>query len=218
MGWSPQQAGFGALAQADQTRLAALPVHDLPAGQPLFHAGDAVQGYAVVLSGRVDVSLTGASGREMLLYSVEPGQSCVQTTMGLLSDTPYSAEAQTACPTALVILPRALFTDLMDRSAAFRTVVFGAFSARMQTMMALLEKLAFTRVECRLAERLLLLGAQAPVIQITHADLATQVGTAREVVSRRLDLWARQGIVDTGRGTIRLIDTDRLSQIAAGEM
>ena len=218
MSWSPDTTALAALDAADRARLAALPAHDMPAGTVLFRPGDPVQGYAFVLSGRVDVSLTGASGREMLLYSVEPGQSCVQTTMGLLSDADYSAEAQTTCPTQLVLIPRALFLDLMNRSAPFRALVFGAFAQRMGTMMDLLEKVAFTRVECRLAERLLALAGDGNSVQATQSDLAVQVGTAREVVSRRLEAWAKRGLVRTGRGTVEICDKAALDRIANGEM
>ncbi len=218
MTWSPETTALAALDDAEKARLGALPAHRLPAETVLFRPGDPVQGYAFVLRGRIDVSLTGASGREMLLYSVEPGQSCVQTTMGLLSDVDYSAEAQTTCPTDLVVIPRALFLELMDRSAPFRALVFGAFAQRMQTMMTLLEKVAFTRVECRLAERLLVLAGDGDSVQATQSDLATQVGTAREVVTRRLDAWARRGLVQTGRGSVTLCDKPALSAIASGQL
>lgn len=187
----------------------------LPPGAVLFRPGESVKGYAIVLSGQVDVSLTGASGREMLLYSVVPGQSCIQSTLGLLGGGDYTAEASTRSETELVLIPRDLFLALVDTSPAFRTVVFQAFSDRMQNMMQLVEKVAFQRVECRLAEHLLRLGAAAPgPLRITHAELAARVGTAREVISRRLDAWARRGLVKTGRGTIEITDTETLRAIA----
>ncbi|MCM2562172.1 Crp/Fnr family transcriptional regulator [Lutimaribacter sp. EGI FJ00015] len=218
MTWSPDSTPLATLDAPDRARLAALPAQTLSAGAVLFRPGDRVQGYAFVLSGCVDVCLTGASGREMLLYSVEPGQSCIQTTMGLLSDSDYSAEAQATCTTQLVLIPRAMFLDLMNRSAPFRALVFGAFAQRMQTMMTLLEKVAFTRVECRLADRLLLLAGGGSTVRATQSELATQVGTAREVVTRRLDAWARRGLVRTGRGTVEIHDKDALARIASGEM
>ena len=217
MSWNPDTFGLAALEPARKARLAALPPLDLPAGTVLFRPGDTVQGYALVLSGRVDVFLTGASGREILLYSVKPGQSCVQTTMGLLGEAEYSAEGQTTTQTRLVMLPRGLFLEFMADSAVFRALVFSAFAARMQTMVQLLERVAFTRVECRLAERLLDLGTGG-TIQATQADLATQVGTARDVVTRRLDAWARRGIVRTGRGTVEVLDAAALERIVAGEL
>lgn len=196
-----------------RARLAPLPAMTLPAQTPLFHAGDAVQGYAIVLSGRIDVTLSGASGREILLYSVAPGQSCVQTTMGLISGRDYSADARTMTDTALVMVPKPTFASLMDESTSFRAMVFDAFADRMQTMMELLEKVAFMRAECRIAERLLTLSAAGPV-QLTQAELAAQVGTAREVVSRRLEAWSKLGHVRTARGMIEVLEPDALRRIA----
>ena len=216
MNWLAQAPALAALDRGARARLAALDPFDMAPGAVLYRPGDPVRGYAIVLTGRIDVSLTGASGREMLLYSVTPGQSCIQTTLGLLGDTPYSAEAVAGEATRLVVVPRALFLSLLDGSAGFRSIVFDAFAQRMNTMMHLLEKVAFTRVETRLADHLLALTAAAEdtEIRITQSELATRVGTAREVVSRRLDAWARHGWVRTGRGTIAVTDRDALRAIA----
>jgi len=216
--WVAGDLKLAELAPQSRLRLASLLPVTLPAHTPLFHAGDAVQGYAMVLSGRVDVSMTGASGREMLLYSVEPGQSCIQTTMGLLGGEDYTAEAETMVDTRLVLLPKSLFLSLMDSDPAFRALVFRAFAHRFQNMMQLLEKIAFTRVECRLAERLLALSADTPVLHLTQSDLATQVGTAREVVSRRLENWSRHGWVRTGRGTVEILDPQALLMLSKDAM
>lgn len=192
-----------------------LGVMALPRGAIVFRPGDSVQGYALVLSGRIDVSLTGPTGREIMLYSVAPGQSCIQTTLGLLAGDDYSAEAVASVETEMVLVPRALFLSLVDGSAAFRALVFAAFADRMQTMMQLLEKVAFQKVETRLAERLLALAPEDGTIHLTHADLAGQVGSAREVVSRRLERWARSGWVSVGRGTITVQDRAALSALAS---
>jgi CRP/FNR family transcriptional regulator len=84
--------------------------------------------------------------------------------------------------------------------------------------MQLLEKVAFTRVECRLAERLLTLSDTENPLHLTQSDLATQIGTAREVVSRRLENWSRRGWVRTGRGTIEVLDPDALHAVASDAM
>lgn len=206
-----------ALARLDPAALAALaplaPV-DLAPGTVLFRPGDEARGFAVVLSGRVDVFLSGPSGREILLYTVEPGSSCVQTTLALLGAGPYSGEAVTARDTRLVMIPRGLFLSLMDGSAAFRAFVFAAFSTRMQDMMQLLERVAFHRVEARLAAELLA-QAEGDTVRATHQELATRIGSAREVVSRRLDAMARAGLVATERGVVELRDRPALLRLAS---
>ena len=214
MEWSPTKAGLTGLSPQDLQALSRLKVLSLPQGAVLFQPGQEVEGYAIILSGRVDVSLSAASGSEILLYSVVPGQSCIQTTMGLLGDAIYSAGAQTASPTQLVMVPRPLFTQLMDSTPSFRAMVFSAFAGRMGTMMELLEKVAFARVECRIAERLLALATGPGPVQLTQSELAAQVGTAREVVSRRLENWAQRGLVRTARGQIELCNRPALQAIA----
>lgn len=194
-------------------RLDALPAMSLPAGQCLFRAGDHAQGFAMVLEGRVDVTLTAATGREILLYAIEPGQSCIQTTLGLMGDAPYSGEATTVTPARLVMIPAADFARLMDSSAVFRAFVFRAFAARMGELTALLESVAFTRIEARLARALLDL-AEGAEVTATHAELAARIGSAREVVSRQLERWAGQGLIATQRGQITLLDHARLNRIA----
>lgn len=211
MGWA---AALGLTGAGLTERLDALPEITLARGTVLFHPGDAAQGFVVVLEGRVEVHLVGPTGREILLYAVEPGQSCIQTTLGLMGDEAYAGEAVCASPVRAVMVPKPLFLSLMDRDAAFRRYVLGAFGRRMADMTRLLERLAFGRVESRLAAALLDLQV-AGRVRATQAELAARIGTAREVVSRRLEAMARDGLLDTGRGEVVLIDPEALRQLAA---
>lgn len=211
MGWAAQL--LPGLAPTEAARLDALPETRVDSGQILFRAGDLAQGFAFVLEGRIEVMLTGASGREILLYAVEPGQSCIQTTLGLIGDTPYSGEALTITPCRLVILPREVFRSLMGQSEPFRSFVFRAFAARMSELTQLLEQVAFARIESRLA-RALVDMAQADEVQATHADLAARIGSAREVVSRQLERWVQRGLIATERGRIVIRAPADLARIA----
>lgn len=205
---------FPHLSPDARRRLGALSAQHLPKGAVLFRPGDMVSGFPLVLTGRVEVFLTGASGREILLYAVEPGQSCVQTTLGLLGDEPYSAEAITATASEIVAIPRPLFLSLMDEDRSFRTHVIQTFARRMHEVTRLLEHVAFCRVEARLA-RALLDSARDGTVQATHAELAARIGSAREVITRRLDAFARDGLVEVDRGVVRLCDAETLRQLAA---
>jgi CRP/FNR family transcriptional regulator len=215
-GWSGRVSGLTALDAGTTRQIDALPLLRIPAGQVLFHPGEAAKGFVVVLTGRIEVFLTGPSGRDILLYAVEPGSSCVQSTLSLLGGEDYTGEAVAAVASEAVLIPRGLFLSLMGSSAAFRTFVFTAFAARMQAMMHLLERVAFQRVESRLALALLDL-AEGDAVRATQAELATRIGSAREVVSRRLDALAAQGLVATERGLVRLADRQGLARLAAAE-
>ncbi len=214
MGWRARATGLPPVEGAAAAALDRLTPVEVPEGAVLFRPGEAVKGFVIVLRGRVDVYLTGVSGREILLYEVVPGQSCVQSTLGLMGGEEYSGEAVARAPSEIVLVPRELFLRLMDESPAFRRFVFAAFAARLQSMMHLLDRVAFQRVETRLAA-CLLDRAEGGTLDATHAEIAVMIGTAREVVSRRLDVLARRGIVELARGQVRIRDADALREIAA---
>ena len=207
------EARLPQLSAQSAGRLRGLSPVDVPKGSALFHPGETVKGFVIVLSGRVEVFLTGPTGRDILLYAVEPGQSCVQSTLGLLGGEDYSGEAITRTETRLVLVPRALFLSMMEDDPAFRGFVFQAFANRMQSMMHLLERVAFTRVEARLAQ-CLLDRAENGRLEATHAEIAVMIGSAREVVSRRLDALVRRGIVALERGAVVLRDPQTLRILA----
>jgi CRP/FNR family transcriptional regulator len=212
--WTKTAPGLNGLDPAMRARLAHILPADLPRGTPLFHPGDAAKGFVIVLEGRIDVFLTGASGRDLLLYAVEAGGTCIQTTLGLLGGEDYSGEAVAATDCSIVLVPKAEFLALMDLSAGFRGFVFAAFASRMQGMMHVLERVAFQRIESRLAAALLD-RAEGGRVSATHQDLATAIGSAREVVSRRLESFARSGWVTTERGAVTLGDMAALRRLAA---
>lgn len=210
-GWA-DALGVAPAAAAD---LGALPVRKLPRGAVLFRPGEPAEGFIVVLEGRIEVFLTGPSGREILLYAVEPGQSCIQSTLGLLGEEPYTGEAIVALPARAVLIPRGLFRALMDGDRGFRAHVLHSFARRMEDVTRLLERVAFARVEARLAAALLDLSADGTV-HATQAEIAARIGSAREVVSRRLDAFARAGWVTVERGQVQLRDPAALRRVAAG--
>jgi CRP/FNR family transcriptional regulator, anaerobic regulatory protein len=201
------------LSPESKAALAALPTRKVAGGTVLFRPGDVAQGFVVVLSGRIEVRLTAASGREILLYAVEPGESCVQTTLGLMGDEPYSGEAVTVTEARVALIPRPLFLRLLDEDHGFRRFVMNAFGQRMAELTHLLEQVAFGRVEVRLAGALIDLAADG-VVEATQAEIAARIGSAREVVSRRLEAFERHGWVSVERGHVRLRDLAELRRLA----
>ncbi len=216
MGWTAETPDFAALDAAARDRLDRLTPMEVPSGTTLFQPGDAVKGYVIVLAGVVDVRLSGPTGRDLLLYRVAPGQSCIQSTLGLLGgEKDYSAEAVATESSRLVLLPQTEFLSLLAASEAFRSKVFAAFADRVQSMMHLMEELSFLKVEARLAAALLRDAKGTDRIDATHEELATRIGSAREVISRRLNAWEKRGIVRLERGAVCLADRAQLAEIAS---
>ena len=213
MDWT--EALFSAPSGAET--LAGLVPQHLPAGLVLFQAGDQAQAFVIVIKGRIEVRLATPSGREMLLYAVEAGQSCVQTTLGLLGDEAYTGTAVTTCATTAVLVPKARFLGLMDRDPRFRGFVLRAFGTRMADLTRVLEQVAFSPIEARLALALLDMGPGGEV-RATQAELAARLGTAREVVTRHLHGLSERGLIRTERGRILLLNKEALKEVSLGSM
>jgi CRP/FNR family transcriptional regulator len=213
--WTSEARELAALEAPARTVLERLAPMQVPEGAVLFSPGQSVKGYVIVLEGHVGVHLIGPNGRDLLLYEVAPGQSCIQSTLGLLGGDDYSAEATATRPTRLVLLPRPVFLELLDSSPAFRKVVFAAFAERMQAMMQLIETMSFMRVEARLATLILDRADETDALEMTQAEIARAIGTAREVVSRRLDALARKGVLRVERGRLSIRDRAALEALVA---
>ena len=202
--WLDRAKGLENLEPETRKALSAIDPITLPKGKILFCPGDEVGSFAVMLSGRVDVYLTGAGGREILLYSISPGETCVQTTLGILGEEDYDGEAVAETDVEIAMVPKTLFLELLGTSAAFRGYVCHSFAQRLQSLTRVLEQVAFIKVEERLAQTLLERADADGLVQNTHQEIATAIGSVREVVSRRLETLARKGLVTLDRGQIRI--------------
>lgn len=196
--------------------LAAIPVLAVPAGATVFRTGDVCSRYLMVVNGAVRVQKLAENGREIVLYRVESGQTCVLTTSCLLAGERYPAEGVTESPVAAAGLPLEQFQQALAQSEVFRRFVFASFGARMAELMTLVEAIAFGRLDSRLARRLLDLGRSADRLVVTHQQLAAELGSAREVVSRVLKEFERQGAVALERGAIVVRDPAALTRVAKG--
>lgn len=192
----------------------ATPVN-LPADATVFEPNEACGSFLFVRSGRIRVYQLDADGNEIVLYRLTPGSICILTTMALLSCDRYSAYAVTETAVEAVALPERAFNDLLARSAAFRSFVFLAHAERMADLMRVIQTVTFESIETRLAARLLALAADTRALWITHQQLAAEIGTAREVVSRHLKTFERRGWVTLGRGRIEVKNAASLRAAAS---
>ena len=154
------------------------------------------------------------NGREIVLYRVQAGESCVLTTACLLAYEDYLAEGLAETAIQAVAIPRSVFEDLIARSSLFRRFVFAAYSKRITDLFVVIEEVAFKRIDIRLAQKLLELGRMSGHVHLTHQQLATELGSAREVISRQLHEFQRRGWVSTARGDIELTDMSAIDDFA----
>lgn len=204
-------AGLDAEARDNVARRARI-VH-LPRYAHPFVPGAPCDAYLIVLEGSVRVQIVAESGREIVLYRVTAGESCVLTTSCLLKHEPYSAEAVCESAVTAVALPAPLFHDLLGASPAFRNAVLESYASRVTDLIMTFEELAFRRLDRRLAE-VLLARAVDGAVAATHHDLAVEIGSAREVVSRALKALQQEGMVELGRGMIQINAPEKLARLA----
>lgn len=187
----------------------------LPAGTRIFGPGQSPEAYLLLLEGTVRVQQVSDTGREIVLYRVSAGESCALTTACLMGYEEYQAEGIAEADVEAVAIPRATFDELIAKSAAFRRFVFTAFSVRVTNLFRIIEEVAFARIDVRLAQRLLELGGEKGHIDLTHQQLAAELGTAREVISRQLNEFQRREWIATSRGAIDISRPEALRQLAA---
>jgi CRP/FNR family transcriptional regulator len=194
-----------------QRIVGALQTLSVPAGTVVFDERQPCRGFPFVLAGSIRVAKFSAGGRELPLYRVLAGESCIISSSCLLGHADYNARGVAEGPTTLALLPRPLFDEMLGEPA-FRDFVFALFSERMAELMQLVEEVAFRKLDQRLAA--LLLG-KGRLVHATHQQLADELGSVREMVSRLLKGFAGQGLVRLGREQVEVLDAAGLRKIAS---
>ncbi len=185
-----------------------------PAGLQIFDEGTPCTHFPLLVEGVIRATKSSPDGHEILLYRLHPGESCVITVVALLGQTPYPAMAAAESDLTVFGVPRALFLEMILQSPDFRRFVFEFLSQRMAHLMALIDDVAFRRVDQRLASHLL----QHPgPLTVTHQMLADELDTTREVISRTLAAFQESGFLRLGRKRIEILDRGALDRVYRAE-
>lgn len=187
----------------------------LPAGSDVFAEGDQVDAIALLLSGTVRVYAIGETGREITLYRFGLGESCVLTTSAILNRRTFPAIATVEQDGEAVLIPAEIFRRWVQRSDLWRDFVFDMLSQRLASLMEVLDDVTFRRMDARVASLLLTRSRVQNPMRLTHQQIAAELGTSREVISRLLEEFARRGLVRIGRGEVEVVDAAGLQARAA---
>jgi CRP/FNR family transcriptional regulator, anaerobic regulatory protein len=182
----------------------------IPKGHDVFIEGDHVDAIALLISGVVRVYKIGETGREITLYRFGNGESCILTANAILSQTNFPAIATVEEEAEAVMIPADAFREWIRRSDLWREFVFDLLSERLSTVMALVDEVAFRRMDARLAGFLTERAQISGLIHITHQEIASELGSSREVISRILEDFSAQGMLEVSRGEIKILDRETL--------
>lgn len=183
----------------------------IPAGKDVFVEGDRVHAIALLISGVVRVYQIGETGREITLYRFGLGQSCILTANAILNQQTFPAIATVEQDAEAVMVPADAFREWVRRHDLWRSFLFDLLSQRLVTVMAVVEEVAFRRMDARLATFLLARSRLSDPLRMTHQEIASELGSAREVVSRLLEDFASQGLIRVSRGLIEVVDPRKLA-------
>ena len=185
---------------------------EIPIGEVVFQPGKACADFLWLAKGCLRVQMVGINGREIVLYRVTPGESCIMTTSCLLSGDSYNAEAIVEENVIGIAISKTQFDHLLAISALFRETVFASFGTRVGELLKFIEEVSFSRLDQRLVNYICA-NAHDNAISITHEALARELSTHREVVSRLLKEFERKGYIELGHGKINLLKLDALNSI-----
>jgi CRP/FNR family transcriptional regulator len=179
----------------------------IPAGRDVFVEGDRINAIALLISGVVRVYKIGETGREITLYRFGLGESCILTANAILSQQSFPAIATVEQDAEAVMIPADTFRDWVHRYDLWRGFVFDLLSQRLSSVMALVDEVAFRRMDKRVAALLLERSRLDNPIRITHQEIAAELGSSRED-------FTSQGLIQLRRGTIEILDHQSLESLA----
>jgi len=183
------------------------PQFEAPAGSVLLSQGQACNDALILASGRLKVIARSPEGRELLLYRIEPEQFCVLSTACLLGQDPFPAEVICETDISATVVPKAEFRRLIASQQDFQEAVFRSFSERLYQLMAQIESVTLTALKPRLWKYLQNRSEEqkSPQLTLTHQEIAVDIGSSREVISRQLKALELEGLIALSRGKITLL-------------
>jgi CRP/FNR family transcriptional regulator len=187
----------------------------IPSGRDVFVEGDRAEAIALLLSGAVRVYKIGETGCEITLYRFGLGESCILTANAILSQQSFPAIATVEQDAEAVMIPADAFRDWVRRYDLWREFVFELLSQRLINVMSVVDEVVFRRMDARVAGLLVQRSRTVQPIHITHQEIAAELGSSREVISRIIEDFARRGMIRATRGSITIINLEALQNRAA---
>lgn len=182
----------------------------IPTGKDVFVEGDHADAIALLVSGVVRVYKIGETGREITLYRFGLGESCLLTANAILSQQSFPAIATVEQEAEAVMIPADTFRDWVRRHDLWRQFVFDLFSQRLSTVMVIVDEVVFHHMDRRVASLLLNQAKVQNPLRITHQEIAAELGSSREVISRLIEDFVSEGIVRSGRGAVEVLNFELL--------
>ncbi len=186
----------------------------IPTGQEIFFPGDDVNAIALLLSGSVRVYKMSETGREITLYRFVTGESCILTANAILNNQSFAAIARVEDDAEAIMIPASSFKNWVSQYEVWRDFLYNLLSQRLSSVLEIVDEVTFGRLDVRVATFLLEHSKDRDSLTMTHQDIADELGSSREVISRILGSIAGKQLIQLGRGTIDILDRNALEEFS----
>ncbi len=187
--------------------------HVFARGTAVIGKGDPVSGAYVVTRGMLRVYTVTPGGKEATLYEIGPGETCVLAINSLFNDLLYPAWVEAEVETDVAVVPGALYRSLFEREPEIQALTVHALSAVVLRLMTELEEVHSRRVDQRLASFLLNQASADGVVRRTQQEIASHIGTTREVVAKAVGEFSARRWIESGRGQVTLLQPKMLAAL-----
>ena len=212
------------MSERERTRLMEFAViREYEAGSMLHATDGGCLGMVVVLQGSVRAYMVSEEGREITLYHINKGETDVLTASCILYQITFDTEMVVEEDSRILILPTVVLKGLKEENVYVRSYIYEILTERFSDVMWTMQQILFYGIDQRIAAFLLdqavgngIGAGQVPEIHVTHEQIAREINTAREVVARIIRRFVADGLVETGRGRLRLIDLKGLRALTEG--
>ena len=182
----------------------------------MVHGAEECLGLVLVKTGRLRACLLSEEGREVTIFRVEEGESCVLSASCVISQITFETHLTAEEDTTLFVLPSGIFQRLTEKNIYIRCFLFEMATERFSEVMWVMQQILFLGFDQRLAALLAdyVRSAGRSTLHRTHEELARDLGSAREVVTRMLRRFSEEGLVELSRGVVTVKDVKGLEKIA----
>ena len=182
------------------------------------HGSQDCKGLIIISKGRARIFINaenGSNGGEITLYRLLEGDVCILSAACMMKSLDINVSMEIEEDTEFLIIPKGVFLEISNKNIVVKNYLLEEISEKFSSVMWVLNQYIFTNMAHRLANALLEHRALSGIdeINITHETLAKDLGTAREVVTRLLKQFQKDGLVELSRGNIKIIDVSRLLSI-----
>ena len=209
-----------ALTETERQKVrATASVRDFTPGEILYGRNVSCIGMIHVLAGEVRAYLLSKEGREITLFRVEEGDNCILSASCVLAHISFESTMVATKPSRILVIPASVFEALSEQNIHVRCFSYELATRRFSTVVFVMQMILFSGLDTRLASFLLqeYNAISGEEIRITQEQIAQNINSAREAVTRMLKRFAEDGIIENRRGVIRILDPDRLKALSADQ-